>query len=90
MNTFNTYTFNSRQTYLEYRLHWKLRYFDAISDVRKKKAAVKEANRVYTPKRISDLWDSYYDVKKARKVVQELCNELSAARELAASQRNKS
>lgn len=59
----NTFTFNSRESYLAYRSEWKAKYAEISETIREKKWMQKEYSRACSKARIETegKWPEYYN-----------------------------
>ncbi len=67
-----TFTFNSRDTYLQFRREWKEQYFHLIAQVRKAKNDIKNSTSAYAKGKgsIGDLWTAHADKRNANQDVE--------------------
>lgn len=55
-----TFTFNSKETYLQYRNDWKIKYFELVRQIRKSKQELKDEMRRYANGgSIIELWKKH-------------------------------
>lgn len=82
--------FTNKETYLQYRQHWKLNFFAAISSVRQAKKNLRMADSVYGKEPTGANWDKIYyarrAVSKSHELIRDMLTELAAAKKLAHQQ----
>ena len=82
------FTFNSKETYLQYRAAWREQYYHLIGEVRKEKLAIRAAMSAYSKGTgsISDIWSAQSSKRVASEAVQQHLYELWDAKQEAGRQ----
>lgn len=83
--------FTNKETYLQYRKEWKLKFLATINSIKRAKRAIKEANSKYDASRstasLLEIHKAYRGCREARSTFNEMLAEISNARKLASEQR---
>jgi membrane-associated HD superfamily phosphohydrolase len=76
------FTFNSKETYSEYRRQWFKKYLKLVADIRRSKQELKDQMRAYSKeqKDIGALWKKHWQLVDARKAIEKHIEELQAAK----------
>lgn len=82
------FTFNSKETYLQFRAEWKEQHYALIKAVRQAKVNIKNAMRAYAKSEgsIGDIWSAQSAKWKAVEAVNDHVHDLARARVLAGQQ----